>query len=117
MNLEAALIAVLTAQCPRVFPVVAPYSTPTPYVTWQHVGGKTQRWVDSTPSATRNASVQIDVWADSSYLAFALIRQIEDALCAAPALQVDPQGEPMDTHDEGDTRRGAMQSFSVWGAR
>ena len=117
MTLETALIGLLEGKCPRVFPVVAPFSTPTPYITWQHIGGQSLRYADNTAGDRRNAEIQLNVWADTSYEAFALIRAVEDALCASAALQATPQGEPMDSFDEGDTRRGALQSFSIWGDR
>ncbi|MDB5847334.1 MAG: hypothetical protein JWP29_1086 [Rhodoferax sp.] len=117
MTLELELIAALQSQCPRVLPVVAPYSTPTPYVTWQHVGGRPLRYLDNSAADKRNAYIQVNVWADTSLQAITLARAIEDALCAWPGLIAVPQGETVDAYDEGDERKGTVQTFSVWGAR
>lgn len=117
MSLETDLIAALLTQCPRVFPDVAPYGTPTPYVTWQQIGGKPARFLDNTAADRRNAYIQINVWADTRLQASTLARQIEDALCASNALQATPQGEPVGAIDDGDQLRGTVQSFSIWGSR
>lgn len=118
MTLEADFITVLLAQCPRTFPGVAPFGTSTPYVTWQHIGGQSLRFLDGTAGDKRNAYIQITVWAATSLQAITLARAIEDALCAATAvLLAEPQGEPVDAFDDGDELRGTVQSFSIWGAR
>lgn len=117
MNLEIELIAVLQAQCPRVYPSTAEYGTPLPYLTWQHIGGESLRFLDNSASDKRNVYVQVNVWADSSLQAMQLARQIEDALCASRALQASPQGEPQAGFDDGDELRGTVQSFSIWGDR
>ena len=118
MTLEADLIAILQAQCPHTFPIVAPFDTPTPYVIWQQVGGQSLRFLDNTAGDKRNAYIQISVWAATKMQATTLARAIEDALCAATAvLQATPQGEPVDAFDDGDELRGTVQSFSIWGAR
>lgn len=84
MNLEAELVGILQAQCPRTFPVAAPFGTTTPYVTWQHVGGRSLRFLDNTAGDKRNAYIQINVWDTTSMQAMTLARAIEDALCLAP---------------------------------
>lgn len=118
MSLETDLVAILQAQCPRTFLVAAPFGTTTPYVTWQHIGGQSLRFLDNTAGDKRNAYIQINVWATSSMQAMTLARAIEDALCAATAaLLATPQGEPVDAFDDGDELRGTVQSFSIWGAR
>lgn len=117
MSLETDLIAALLAKCPRVFPSTAPYGTPLPYITWQHIGGKSLRFLDNSASDKRNVYMQINVWADTSAQAIGLARQVEDALCASTALQASPQGEPVAGYDDGDELRGTVQSFSIWGAR
>lgn len=118
MSLETDLQVILQAQCPRSFPSTAPFGTPLPYVTWNHIGGPTLRALDNTTGDKRFAYIQINTWAAASKQAFDLARAIEDALCAAsPVLIVTPQGEPQDGFDDGDELRGATQSFSIWGDR
>ena len=117
MTLEASLTATLTPLCPRTFPVVAPFGTALPYVTWQHIGGRPTRYVDNTAADNRNATIQINTWAATPAQAMALIRSIENALCARPDLQVEVQGEPVVAYDDGDELSGYLQSFSIWGAR
>jgi len=117
MALEDDLQALLMARCERSFPLTAPHDTQLPYLIWQHVGGDSLRFLDNTAPATRNAAIQVTAWAATPRSAFLLIRQVEDALCASPALQAAPQGEPVDAPDDADEIFGATQTFSVWGAR
>ena len=117
MTLEPALVAALLTACPRVFPLVAPYGTAMPYITWQRIGGRALRYLDQSAPDKRNATVQISVWAQTSQQATALIQACEAALTASPNLQAAPQGEPMDSYSESDDARGVQQDFSVWGLR
>lgn len=117
MSLEEDLVAALRTQCPRVFPMTAPYDTPTPYVVWQHVGGEPIRFLDNSAPPTRHADIQITAWATTPKAALDLLRGIEDALCASSALQASPRAEPTAAYDDGDELTGALQTFSVWGAR
>lgn len=117
MSLEEDLVAALRTQCPRVFPMTAPYHTPTPYVVWQHVGGEPIRFLDKTAPPTRHADIQITAWASTPKVALDVLRGIEDALCASTALQASPRAEPTAAYDDGDELTGALQTFSVWGAR
>ncbi|MFM9926899.1 DUF3168 domain-containing protein [Variovorax sp. H27-G14] len=117
MSLESELTSALLAKCPRTFPVVATFGTPLPYVVWQHAGGRTTRYADNTAAGKRNALIQVTVWAGTPMAAMALLRSIEDALCAHADLQVDPQGEPVNAYDDGDELSGYLQTFSIWGER
>ncbi len=117
MSLETDFIAILQARCPRVHLGTAPYDTPTPYLTWQHIGGDSLRFLDNTAPSTRNAFIQLNAWAATPKAALDLLRQIEDDLCAATTLTASPQGEPVGGYDDGETLKGALQSFSIWGAR
>lgn len=118
MSIQTDLISILSAQCPRVFPTVAPHGTPTPYVIWQQIGGQSLRFLDNTPGDKRNVLMQINVWATTDKQALDLANAIEDALCAAmDKFQAEPQGEPVAAFDESDELRGTVQSFSIWGKR
>lgn len=117
MTLETDLIDVLKTRCPRVHLGTAPHDTPTPYITWQHIGGASLRYLDNSPADKRNSYIQINAWADTPKAAMDLLRLIEDDLCSAATLTASPQGEPVGAYDDGDTLKGALQSFSIWGAR
>lgn len=118
MDLEDALLSVLRAHCPRVFPVTAPFGTSTPYLVFQRIGGRSVRFLNNTAGDKRNVTVQITVWDDDPDTAFRLIHAIEDALCAAaPLLVAEPKAEPMDAFDDTGALYGAQQDFSIWGQR
>lgn len=117
MSLETDLYAVLVAQCPRVFPDVAPYDTQRPYITWQQIGGDPLSYVEGTVPSQRNAHIQINVWDETRLQANALMLQIESAMLSAPTFQARALSALSASIDEGTDRRGAMQDFSIWGAR
>lgn len=123
MALEDILITRLRAQCSRVLTPSAPWGTTLPYVTWQHIGGQSLRYMDNSASDKRNAVVQINAWATTKQEAFALLLAIEDGLCASSAdFTATPSEEASDVYDENETQpgepvRGAMQTFEIWGAR
>lgn len=117
MSLESDLQALLLAQCPRVFPDVAPFATVTPYVTWQQVGGDPLSFTEDTVPNKRNASIQINVWSDTRLQANALMLQIEAALITCATLQARPSGALIAAHDDDTDRRGCLQEFSIWAAR
>jgi len=115
--MESDLVALLKTLCPRVFPDVAPYETPTPYVTFQHIGGEPLRYVENTPTGIRHTMVQINVWSATRAEALTLIRAIEEALCASTAFTARPDSEPIGDVDGDTDRRGCLQDFSIWGPR
>lgn len=117
MSMESDLVTLLKTLCPRVFPDVAPYETPTPYVTFQHIGGTPLRYVDNAPADKRHSMLQINTWSATRSEALTLSRAIEEALCASTAFTAQPDSEPIGDV-EGDTdRRGCLQDFSVWAPR
>ena len=117
MALENDLITALKTKCPRVYISTAPYDTAQPYVTWQHIGGDSRRYLNNEATNTRNALIQVNVWDDSSLKAHALSLQIEEALCASPSFQATPHGQPIGADDDGDTVKGYLQTYSITGAR
>lgn len=117
MSMESDLQALLLTLCPRVFPVVAKDAPARPYLVWQPIGGQTLRFLANTPADKRNTLLQVSVWADRSNDATTLIRQIEEALCAAPTLTVEPQGEAISTYEDDTQLYGALQRFSIYAAR
>lgn len=120
MSMETDLPALLQSVCTRVYPGVAPNGAAMPYATYQLIGGESLVFLDNTPGDKRNSLVQINVWSTRFIEAISMIRQIEDALRAAPAFTVRSQGEPMALPPEQDpaqTRYGVLQRFSIWAAR
>ena len=117
MSIETDVVALLQARCDNVYRVLAPHGSPLPRLVHQHVGGRTMRYMENT-AALRNVLLHISSWAETEPAAFALIRQVEDDLCAHPTLQVTPQGEPIAGIAEGEnTMYGATQIFSIFGPR
>lgn len=119
MTVEADLVTTLKTVAAAVFADAAPSGTPAPWVTYQHIGGRPLRHVDNTAAALRHSMVQVTVWAGSRGQAMAMVRAIEEALCAAGAFTARPMGEPI-----GDAAPelkpplyGAMQDFEIWSAR
>lgn len=117
MSLETDLVAVLQSQCPNVYPDVAPYDAPRPYVIYQQIGGPALVYVEGTLPDKRAAELEISVWADTRLAANALMLQIEAALCAAATLQAKPSGALRAAHDDDTDRRGAQQDFEIWAGR
>lgn len=117
MTLKAALVQVLKSQCAAVYPNEAPANPPAQYVVWLTIGGRSMDYVDGSAPAQRNALVQVEAWASTRLAADALIANIDTALRAAADLTVAPQGEPFDDHDTTTRRYGAIQRFSIYGAR
>ena len=119
MTVEADLFAALKTVATAVYADAAPSGTAAPWVTYQHIGGRALRHVDNSASAIRHTMVQVNVWGTSRGQVTALIRQIEDVLCAAGAFTARPMGEPI-----GDAEMdikpplyGAMQDFEIWSPR
>lgn len=119
MTVEADLVAALKTVTAAVFADAAPSGTTGPWVTYQHIGGRSLRHVDNTASALRHSMVQVNVWAISRGQAMALIRQIEEALCAAAAFTARPMGEPIGDAalDIKPALYGALQDFEIWSTR
>lgn len=117
MSLETELFDLLKVHCPRVFPDVAPAGTARPYVTWQGLGGRSLRFLDNTAGDKRNTLMQISVWSTTRTEANALIRAIEDAICASGGLIATPEGEPLSTYEPDTQLYGSIQRFSIYSNR
>ena len=117
MSVEQQLFDALKVVCPRVFPDFAPVSTQRPYITWQHVGGQSLRYIDNTAANIRHTECQINVWGDTRLSTITLARQIEDALCASTAFQATPNGEPVGDFDADIPVYGTRQDFNIYAPR
>jgi len=117
MSLEADLIPLLQAICPRTYPDLAPSGAATPYLTYQHIGGESMRYADNTAMDKRFPLIQINAWSKTRNEALVMIRQIEDALCASDSFQTELHGEPMSTYEPDTLLYGSIQRFEIFGAR
>ena len=84
---------------------------------WQGLGGATARFVEGTAADKRNTLMQVNVWSTTRTEALALIRQIEDVLCATALFVARPQGEPLSTVEDDTKLYGCIQRFSIWANR
>ena len=117
MALETDLVLVLQSICPRVIVGVAPVDTIQPYITWQHAGGPSLRYMDNTAVDKRKPEIQVNAWASTPLQAFTLMQQVEAALCAATAFTAVPLSEPVGAYDDADIASGYLQTFSILGDR
>lgn len=117
MSLEADLVTVIKTVIPRVFPDTAPTLTPTPYATYQQIGGDPSFYYDGAVMDQCNALVQINIWAETRLQANQLMRELERVLLQAPAIQAVPSGALRASHDSDTDLRGAEQDFSIWATR
>src|SRR5574338_499613 len=114
MTVEADLVATLVPLCPRVFPDVAPFDTPRPYLTYQQIGGEVLRPLAREVPDKQNGYFQINVWADTRAGAANLALQIEAALRQAVVFQSGPLSAPIAEHEPDLERYGTRQDFSIW---
>ena len=111
MTIAADIATVLEGICPRVFPVIAPTSTARPYVTYQFIGGDVLNPLDNSIPGKKNATVQVNVWANTHKSANDLIGQIEDAMRAMPAR---PASALFSDYDHDMLVYSAQQEFNLW---
>ena len=120
MSVEADVVALLKAHCPRVLlDGSAEAGLAKPYVLWQLLGGESLRYVDNTAADKRMVRVQLAVWHTSLPSALTLMRAIEDAMCAATVFTARCLGEPVTLAEPGlqPPEYGATQDFEILGAR
>lgn len=117
MALEEDLMTELQAECQEVHVGTAPFDTPMPYVTWQHIGGESLRYTDNTAASKRRPLIQINTWAATPLAAFRLIQRIEERLCAAAAFDAKPHGDPIAAYDDADVASGYLQTYTILGNR
>jgi hypothetical protein len=112
--LEANLFNAMTALvAARVYPDIAPENTPTPYITYQQVGGKPVNFLGAEYSDKKNARIQINVW-DTTRIGVAILtRLIENAMVAAPLYGLI-EGGVVASYEPELKLYGAMQDFSFW---
>ena len=98
----------------RVFPDVAPHGTPTPYITYQAVGGAPINFVTGEKPEKQTHRMQVNCWADNRPEASELGMLIEDAMRSATHLQVEVLTRRASNYDEETNCRGTIQDFSMF---
>ncbi|MFT4172821.1 MAG: DUF3168 domain-containing protein [Rhodocyclaceae bacterium] len=116
MSFEASVHADLGALVDgQAWPDVVPDEAIYPLFVYQQIGGRSRRYIDNTRSSTRNARLQVRVWAETREQASALAHQAEDALVASAAYAaVEPVGAFVSDYDDIVKKYGARQDFSIW---
>jgi hypothetical protein len=98
----------------RVYPDIAPENEPTPYITFQAVGGEPMNFISGDRPDKASTRMQVNVWAQTRIEASALGAQVEDAMRAATDLQPEVLTGRIATYDETTKYRGTMQDFSLF---
>lgn len=118
MTLEAHLFSALAPLVnSRIFPDVADFDTPRPYIVWQQIGGAVVNFVEGAVPSCENAVIQITCWAETRAQAKELIKTIESTLITHTVLQARPQAASISVHEPELFRYGSLQDFSVWATR
>jgi hypothetical protein len=117
MAIEEQVTACLKAVCVRTYPDVAPETVGKPYLVWQCLGGKPLRYLENTPADKRHTYLQVKSWALTRADATALIRQVEDALCASATFTATPEGEPLSDYESETKLYASIQRFSILSTR
>ena len=115
--MEVDLVSLLKTQCAQTFPDIAPQDVAPPYITWQSLGGESRYTLANTPIDKRNTLMQINVWSTTRAEALAMIRSIEDAMCASVAFLATPGGEALSTYEPDTQLYGCIQIYSIWATR
>jgi hypothetical protein len=118
MTVEADIFTILAPLVGnRVFPVVAPFNTPRPYVTFQQIGGQPLVFLGREVPSKKNGLFQINVWADTRAEAISVQMHIDQVMRAATVFRAEPVSEPIAHYDQDIERRGTSQDFSIWSDR
>jgi hypothetical protein len=118
MSIEAAIHAVLAPLVGnRVFPDVAPVTTPKPYVTYIQIGGEIVEYLGRETPSIQNGRFQVNVWGTTRLESSRVMLQIEAALIAATTFQARPLSAPTSTYDHDMILYGSMQDFGIWSNR
>lgn len=115
MTFDTALFSTLRGLVnDRVYPDFAPEKMPTPYITYQQVGGEAVNFLTQEDPCKGNARMQVNVWAASRIDASSLALQVEQAMRANTSLQTTVLGAAVSTSEPDLGLRGMRQDFSIW---
>lgn len=113
MSVEQIVYAALSGLAGgAIYPDVAPAQTPPPWVTYQAVGGQAFSTVSASTPATRNARVQLTVWANTRLGAATLMEQVFQAL-VNPSVKAVPLGAPVSMYESDTLLYGSRLDFSI----
>ncbi|RQU14191.1 DUF3168 domain-containing protein [Burkholderia cenocepacia] len=107
--------ALKTLAAGNVFPDVAPGGFQLkgiPWITYQAVGGNVYATLDGNTPVTRNARVQVAVWAHTRLAAADLMEQVFQSL-ANSTVQAVPIGAPVSVFESETLMYGSRIDFSV----
>lgn len=95
-----------------VYPDVAPAHTPTPWITYQSVGGPGTANLDGTAQALRSSRMQVTVWAATRLGAALLMEDCYQAL-VNPTVKAVPLGAPTSLYEVDTLLYGSRLDFSI----
>lgn len=98
----------------RVFPDIGPEGVARPYITWTQIGGRVINPIANEPPGKRNATIQVNVWADTRLTAAELSLDIEDAI---RAIGGRPLAASISLYEPDTKLYGTIQEFTIWGDR
>lgn len=117
MSWQTELVALIQPVLPRFFRTEAPQGAALPYGTYLAMGGTSLRYVEGDATSSRQALVQVDVWASTPTEANSLMAQVEDLICLHPGWTAEAQGEPRSTDEPDLHLYGMSQDFEILAAR
>lgn len=118
MSVETAIRSTIISLAPnRVFPDFAPTailaeSSPSPFITYQVVGGSGRRNIQSLDSL-KMYRIQVNCYAKTRILCSNLAILVELALNNANLFKAVSLSEPISTYEDEVNLYGTMQDFSV----
>lgn len=97
----------------RVFPDGAPIETPTPFITYERIGGQVVELVASKSPDLKNGRFQFNIWAETREEADLIADRLEVVLMRPPIRATALGGHSAAADDTTDLR-GTQQDFSIW---
>lgn len=98
----------------RVYPDVAPLDAPTPYITYQRVGGRADTYLGPELAGTKHARVQISIWGPDRLAVSSLADDVEDAFHTTRTMTAGPLGAAVSVYEDDTKLYGSRQDFSCW---
>ena len=118
MSAEPILISLLSPLVSgRVYLDVAQSGAALPRIVMQQVGGEVINYTEGTIPDKENARMQVVCWASTRMAAINLMKQVEAAILAAPAIQASAIGARISGYEPDTKLYSSMQDFSLWTTR
>ncbi|WP_213761974.1 DUF3168 domain-containing protein [Caballeronia sp. dw_19] len=96
----------------RVYADIAPANVVKPYITYQSVGGQDETTFDG-PDTLQNSRMQVNVWSTTRVATSALMKQVRQALTAAP-VSGTPIGSAVSGYEDDTKLYGSRLDVSIW---